>query len=246
MAIDVPPALQVPPQVRQVLEEFVAAARSAFGESLRSVILFGSAAEGRLRATSDVNLLIVLRAFDPEKAGHLREPLRVAQAAVQLQTMFLLESEIDDAAEAFAQKFDDLLRRHVVLHGDDPLSGLEIPRDAIRERLRQTLLNLILRLRAGYVQRGLREEQLARLLAEASGPLRAAAAALLHLEGGPALSPKQALEKIAAELEEPPATLERISRIRETRMAPAGTAAPAVFRLIDLARAMRERVERLS
>jgi len=37
---------------------------AAFGDSLRSVILYGSGAEGRFRPTSDVNLLIVLSRFD--------------------------------------------------------------------------------------------------------------------------------------------------------------------------------------
>ena len=50
----------LPEQVSRVLTEFVAAAQAAFAADLRSIILFGSAAEGRLRATSDVNLLLLL------------------------------------------------------------------------------------------------------------------------------------------------------------------------------------------
>jgi hypothetical protein len=46
----------LPPVVGAILEEFVAALDQAMGPQLESVILFGSAAEGRLRATSDVNL----------------------------------------------------------------------------------------------------------------------------------------------------------------------------------------------
>ena len=41
--------------------------------------MFGSAAEGRLRATSDVNLLILLSNFNEARAEELRNPLRVAQ-----------------------------------------------------------------------------------------------------------------------------------------------------------------------
>ncbi len=46
-----------------MLDAVVDAARRAFGDDLRSIVLFGSAAEGRLRATSDVNLMLVLRRF---------------------------------------------------------------------------------------------------------------------------------------------------------------------------------------
>ena len=45
----------LPDVVARVLDDFVAAAREAFGDDLVSIVLFGSAAEGALRATSDVS-----------------------------------------------------------------------------------------------------------------------------------------------------------------------------------------------
>ncbi len=231
----------LPPQVQKTLDEFVAAAKSAFGANLRSIVLYGSAAEGRLRATSDVNVAVVLRAFEPSQADALREPLRVAGAAIAMRPMFLLEDEVPQAVMAFAQKFLDVSHRRRVLYGDDPFAGLEIPRDALRARLRQTLLNLVLRLRAGYIERSLREEQAAYLLADAAGPTRAAAAALLELEGQPAASPKEALEKFAASVAEPAETLARVSGIRETRRATPGTAGPTLLRWIELVRKLHAR-----
>lgn len=238
-------SLQVPPQVQQVLSDFVDSAQKAFGPNLRSVVLYGSAAEGRLRATSDVNLIVVLRAFDVAQAGALREPLRVAQAAIALRPMFLLESEIADAAEAFAQKFGDIAHRRKVIFDDDPFTALKISPEALRRRLRQTLLNLSLRLRAGYVARSLREEQAALLVAEAAGPLRSAAAALLELQGRPAASPKAALETLAQELGESPQTLAYISQIRETRAAPPGAAPATLLRLTELSRRMQHLSEKV-
>jgi hypothetical protein len=72
--------------------------------------------------------------------------------------MFLLATEVPAAMEAFAAKFADVLRRRRVLFGDDPFAGRTIPRAAEIARLRQVLLNLILRLRAAYVSDGDREE----------------------------------------------------------------------------------------
>ena len=45
----------LPPQVEQSVNRFVKVARAAFGADLVSIVMYGSAAEGRLRATSDVN-----------------------------------------------------------------------------------------------------------------------------------------------------------------------------------------------
>src|SRR5205807_1909594 len=97
---------------------------------LRSVVLFGSAAEGRLRATSDVNLLFVLRTFDLDGVDKLREPLRLAEIGARIAPMFLLESELQAAATAFAVKFTDIAHRRRVLHGDDPFVSLAVPRAA--------------------------------------------------------------------------------------------------------------------
>ncbi len=236
-------SLAVPPQVQKILADFVEAAQKAFGANLRSVVLYGSAAEGRLRATSDVNLILVLRAFDAAQADALREPLRLGQAAIALRPMFLLESEIAGAAEAFAQKFDDIAHRRKVLHGDDPFATLAISPDVLRRRVRQILLNLSLRLRAGYVARSLRQEQAALLVAEAAGPLRSAAASLLELQGRPAASPKAALETLARELGEPPETLAHISQFRETRAAAPGAAPATLLRLVELSRRIQDLAE---
>ena len=45
--------LSLPANVNSVLTEFIASTREAFGSDLRSVVLYGSGAEGRLRPTSD-------------------------------------------------------------------------------------------------------------------------------------------------------------------------------------------------
>jgi predicted nucleotidyltransferase len=237
----------LPDRVRATLDGFVAAAQAAFGDALRSIVLYGSAAEGRMRATSDVNVIVVLERFDRERADALREPLRFATAAVDLKAMFLLETEIGDAAREFAQKFADVRRRHVVLHGDDPFATLEIPREALVRRLQQITLNLTLRLREQYVETSLREEQAAIAVAEAAGPLRAAAASMLELEGRGSVAPKEALEQLVAELARPELAelLPHLSEARERRALPAGSAARSFFATLDLARALHERSHRL-
>ncbi len=155
-----------------VLGEFATQAQAAFGDELRAVVLFGSAVEGRLRVTSDVNLLVVLRRFERAQAEQLQRPLRVAQATVRLTPMFLLESEVPAVAEAFAVKFDDILHRRTLLFGSDPFAQLAIPRAARVFRLKRVLLNLKLRLREQFVSRGLREEQLVLAVADTAAPLR--------------------------------------------------------------------------
>ncbi len=237
----------VPADVAQALEAFVGATRTAFGDHLESIVLYGSAAEGALRATSDVNVIVVLRAFDGERAARVREAARLAHAAVRLRAMFMLTEEVRDAAEAFAQKFDDLRRRHRVLWGRDPFDALAPSRAALVTRVDQVLLNLTLRLRAAYVERALHEEQLVAVVADAAPPLRTAAASLLELQGRGAVTPKAALRELASAVVGEPAeaTLRRLSEARETGTLPLGVAGATLLELVALARGLRARLRSL-
>jgi predicted nucleotidyltransferase len=239
--------VELPEATRILLHDLVDAARKSFQEDLKSIVLFGSAAEGRLRPVSDLNLVFVLRRFERNRVDAFRKPLRLAHVAGRASVMFLLESELAAAAGAFAVKFDDIVRRHTVLFGEDVFEKLVVPRAVIKQQLGQVLLNLSLRLRERYAVTSLREEQLTMVIAEAAGPIRAAAATLCQLEGRPMRSPREALETIAAEL--PGGSwkevLEMISLARQAGSLPAGLAPEVVFQMIVLSEAMRIRTEKL-
>jgi len=229
------------------LSVFVEAAITALGPTLRSAVLFGSAAEGRLRPTSDVNVILVLRAFDIDRVDQLREPLRLAAVAARVAPMFVLESELEAAESAFAVKFMDIGHRRRVLYGDDPFAALAIPRAASIARLRQVLLNLLLRLRERYVSLSLREDRLALVLANMTGPLRAAAASLLALEGQPHMAPREALQALAHATDGPrfDETLRVLSQMRETGAAAPGAARETTIALLDLIPRMLARAAKL-
>jgi len=242
------PNLGLPQEVEVILTSMVESAKRCFTEDLISVILFGSGAEGRLRVTSDLNLMIVLKHFDPVKVDAFREPWRVACVAARASAMFILESELSLAAETFAVKFDDIGRRHRVLFGADVLSGLSVDRTAKILRLRQILLNFSLRTRERYATLSLREEQLALVIADAAAPLRSAAATLLELEKLPVSSPKEALEQVTCALKGSDwlTTLETITPARIKGALPAGEARPTLFRLMELAEAMLIQTNKLA
>lgn len=227
------------------LGKLIDAAKASFGSDLVSVVLFGSAAENRLRPSSDVNLLWVLARLDMAALDAFREPLRVAQSAILARSMFLLQDELPVAAELFAVKFADMKDRHRLLHGIDILSGLHIDEAELRRRLREVLLNLSLRLRERYVALSLREEQLVPVIVEAAGPLRSAASALLRLRGQPAVSPREALETVAAGKGNPAfvEAVTALSHARANQCLPPGKASPILLALTQLASQLREALE---
>jgi predicted nucleotidyltransferase len=235
--------VEVPNDIREVIDGVVESAKRTFGDHLKSIVLYGSAAEGQMRATSDVNLMFVLKAFDATRVNGFREPFRFAGAAHEISAMFILEEELEHASREFAQKFADMKRRHVVLYGDDPLPALDIPRDALVRRVQQVLLNLTMRMREMYITRSLREEQCVVTLADATAPMRTAAAMILELEGRGTKTPKEALYAFVSELGDYDFVelLPHLSEAREKRSVPPGRGAVLLFRALELARALHRR-----
>ena len=235
----------LPETVRTGLATFLAAALEAFGDDLVAVVLFGSAADGRLRPTSDVNVVVVLARYDPARAAAVGDAYRLAQAAIRLSAMFIAENEIAAASEAFAVKFTDIASRHVVLYGSDVFAGLKTSRAATLNRLRQVSLNLLLRLREIYVAEAPFPEKLAYSAAEAVGPLRAAAATLLALRDGETLSPRDALRRLADAAGQGPA-LDLVSEARDSGAVPQAGGDAALLAAINLTAMMHDATARLT
>jgi hypothetical protein len=236
------PALTTTERAERGLSDLVAAARQTLGDTLHSIVLYGSAAEGRLRPASDVNVIFVLNRFDSVRSDAFSEAVRLAQASIRLAPMFLLQDEIPHASAAFAVKFADIVRRHRVLHGSDPFAGLTIARDRLVARLLQVLLNARLRLRAAYVTRTF-DDQLVNAIVHAASALRSAAATLRELEGHPRVSPRESLEQTVQELGNPIFTdaVQQIPAARESGVLPPDVPRQMVLSLIDLAGALHER-----
>lgn len=240
------PTTRLAPEIEEELSRFVTAARDSFGDDLVSAVLFGSAAEGRLRSVSDVNVILLLKRFRQQSADQVRDAFRAAHAAMRLEVMFLLESEVEPAMDAFALKFSDILVRRRVLFGSDPFASLTIPAEVLRQRTVQALLNLMLRTRERYVLVSLREEQLPLVAADAVAPLRVCAAAILSLEGRPADAPREALAAMLAEPGCPgeDGLMQLIDAARRKESLPPGSAGPLVCALIAVAEFMYQRISR--
>lgn len=237
----------LPAAVRAWLAQSSQTLIDCLGEELEALILFGSAAEGLMRASSDVNLLVVLRRFDPQRIDRTSAVLQDAAAAVELHPMFVLGSELSLAAESFSVKFDDIAHRHVVLYGSDPFETLSIPRALLVKRLQQVLFNLTLRLRTLYAIGRAREESLAAVIADTAAPLRRSAYAILELRGDRPSSPKAALESLAAGLGGDWAgDLQNLSKAREDLHLDPGTAGKLILRLAELSESLRQQAASLN
>ncbi len=239
--------MPLPADVERVLGRFVEQAERTLRADLVSVVLFGSAAEDRLRLSSDVNVMLVLTRFDRSSVAPLREHADLARATIALRLFVVLESELHAAAEAFAVKFADMAHRRRVLRGRDPFETLTVPRAARVRQLQQSALNMHLRLRGMYLEHAAGSRRLLPGLADLAGPLRVVAATLQDLEGRPREAPREALVAFAASSgdERLVAAVGRLSRVREELSLPAAEIDDTLAGLIDVAALMCARASHL-
>jgi len=137
-------------KLEQRLERLADAVTAATGDNLVSLVLYGSAADGKVGAQSDVNLLMVLRdasatALHPLGAA-LRDWLKGGERA---PLVFSLDGW-RRAADVFPIEIEDIRQRHRVLRGTDPVADLATTRDDLRRELEREARGLLIQLRASY------------------------------------------------------------------------------------------------
>ena len=218
------------------ISEFVEYVISTFGNDCYSIFIFGSAAEGRLRATSDVNLAVVVNQTSFEKMDQIRDQFRIKHATIQLKLLLLKADEISQFAHLFAVKFNDMNARHVNLYGPDIFNEYQPSRAATLNRLAQESLNLTLRLRERYLLTSLREEQLTPIVADITSAIRVIAANILKLEGQIFEHPKDAFQKLLSTLNWPDSDrlISNMSASREQKPLPPGEGTFTVIQLLNI------------
>ncbi|MBI3991066.1 MAG: nucleotidyltransferase domain-containing protein [Candidatus Omnitrophica bacterium] len=143
--------INLPKESKAALDDFIRRLKSAYGEGLVSVILYGSAASGEfIKKHSDINLLVVLA-----DAGlpNLKKSSRIVikHKFRMFKTIFLTEDYIKNSLDVFPVEFLDMKETHIVLDGKDVLEGLEIDFKNLRFQCEQELKAKLLSIRNIYL-----------------------------------------------------------------------------------------------
>ncbi len=166
------------------LGKFVEELKAALGDQLRSVVLYGSAARGDFqRATSDLNVMLVLGELTPANLRALGPALARWRKGGQPPPRLFSEEVIAESADVFPIEFLDIQRSHVLLHGDNPLAGVEVHGVHLRLQCERELREKMMRLREAYAEIHNRPKELARLLTDSYTTFAALFRGCLHLLG---------------------------------------------------------------
>lgn len=136
------------------LEELVRQLQLAYGDGLRSVVLFGSAVAGEHTKKSDYNVLVVVHSLPLEK---LRAVAAVSKAWAEdgnPPPMTFTTGEWKSSADIFPMEYADILERHRVLFGEDPLAGIKVNPADLRLEVEQQAMGKLLHLRQATMGAG--------------------------------------------------------------------------------------------
>ncbi len=137
------------------LDELVTQLRAAYGNSLRSVVLYGSAVAGEhIAKRSDYNVLVVVDELPLDRLRALTAVTRAWRDSGNPPPMTFTSREWQSSADVFPMEYADVLERHRVLFGDDPFGGLKVERSDLRVQLEHEALGVLLRLRQGILLAG--------------------------------------------------------------------------------------------
>ncbi len=133
-------------------EDFARELSDLYGETLVSVVLYGSAARGEYReGISDLNILVIHREMNPtvlRKGSALAR--RWVRAGNQPPLMFG-EAEWNGSADVFPIEFGDMRDAHRVLRGPDPFQNLQIDPEHLRLQCEHELRSKLIQLREYYL-----------------------------------------------------------------------------------------------
>jgi hypothetical protein len=130
------------------LEELVRQLGLVYGDGLRCVVLYGSAARGEhIAKRSDLNVLVLV---DEITMDHLRREGAAARAwreSGNPPPLTLTLREWRGSADIFPIEYADILAHHRVLQGTLPVDGVQVDRDHMRLQLEHEAMSKLLRLR---------------------------------------------------------------------------------------------------
>ncbi len=176
-------ALDLPTKLVDALVRFSEEAASSLGKELVCLALYGSVVRDAYDPErSDLNVLVVTKSSGVGVCDALQTPWSVLQRSCAARLMLVTTTDLESSTDVFPLRFLDIQRSHLIIWGEDVVSGLDIAWDHLRLRVEQEIKQLLFDLRHKYLHfsQG-RPEVLGRLLGEKFGAFLVALGALLYL-----------------------------------------------------------------
>jgi len=181
-------------------EKFTEELQKAFGKTLKSVVLYGSAAAGNHHPKhSDFNVLIVLEQLTSalfKEAAHI---IRYWTRQENPPPLIFTRDELHAFDDVFPLELLDMVDHRRVLYGEDPLVGFAPNSRNLRLELERELRSNLLKLRQAYALTCDSPKKIRQLMIEASSTFLLLFRGILRFLNIQPLPPKPEIAKALAQ-----------------------------------------------
>jgi predicted nucleotidyltransferase len=148
-----------------ILELYVNEIKNAFGDNLRSVVLYGSKAGGEDTGKhSDYNLLVIVENIILERMALLTPSTKKWVKSGNRPPMIFTAAEFVNSSDVFPVEFLDMKDRHKLLYGRDYLSEIKVDDANLRHECEFDLKSKLLTLRQSFIMLRDRPKEIKALL----------------------------------------------------------------------------------
>jgi hypothetical protein len=213
--------------LERILSELVDRLKSALGDQLVSVLLYGSAAIGDWdKDTSDLNVLCVLDRLAPTELSKAEPVVVWWRAQGHPPPLLLTSEEVRTSTDCFAMEFHDIKQYRRVLHGADPIQDLVVENTFYRAQVEHELRSKQIRLRQRAAEVLSKPDRLTRLMVDSVSTFCVLGRHALLLSGNEARWKKtEVVAALAGVLGRPLPAFGEILAIRESGKTPIDAAA---------------------
>ncbi len=175
----------IPKNPEEIYSAFTEDMKTAFGEDLQSIILYGSGARGDYRpGKSDINFLIVLSEEGIGSIDRASGPLRRWRKRMVTTPLFMTQTFIGTSLGAYPVEFLNMQKSYVVVYGGDVLKDLFFDPAALRLQCERELRGKLLLLRTTYLETRGKADRIRNLIRASLTAFLSIFHALLYLKGG--------------------------------------------------------------
>lgn len=215
----------------KVLTQLVERLTKTYGERLKSVVLYGSAAAGDHDDNfSDYNIFCVLSEVTPRELAESNPIVRWWRDHGNASPLLMSADEARNSTDCFAIEFHDIQERRRVLYGEDVVANIEIDNSFYRAQVEYELRAKLLRLRqkaAGVLDD---KNRLRVLLADSVSTFCVLFRHAVRLTGGEApFEKRQVIESAVQRFGIDPAPFSALLDIREKKIKPREVDPVALF-----------------
>jgi predicted nucleotidyltransferase len=217
--------------LERILSELVERLKSALGDQLVSVILYGSAAVGDWnKENSDLNVLCVLEQLSPRELLKVEPVVKWWREQGRPPALLLTAEEVRTSTDCFAIEFHDMKKYRRVLYGADLLEDLTIDNSFYRAQVAHELRSKQIRLRQKAAELLSKPERLIQMLIDSVSTFCVLGRHALLLSGNePRWKKADVVAGLEIALARPLPAFNEILAVRESGKQPGGAAAASLL-----------------